>query len=79
MGEAEVICLIIYAVIFAAFMAAKRKASAEDEEEIEPENPIQIAHIQHDNILWELSDGEHYFSKDEVTHWMPLPEPPERE
>lgn len=37
MGETEgLICLIIYAVIFAAFMAAKRKAIAEDEEEIEP-------------------------------------------
>lgn len=37
MGETEgLICLIIYAVIFAAFMAAKKKASAEDEEEIEP-------------------------------------------
>lgn len=36
MGETEgLICLIIYAVIFAAFMAAKRKASVEDEEEIE--------------------------------------------
>lgn len=36
MGETEgLICLIIYAVIFATFMAAKRKASAEDEEEIE--------------------------------------------
>lgn len=32
MGEAEVICLIIYAVIFAAFMAAKKKASVEEEE-----------------------------------------------
>lgn len=43
------------------------------------EHPIQIAHIQHDSILWELSDGEYYFSKDEVSHWMPLPEPPEKE
>lgn len=31
MGETEgLICLIIYAVIFAAFMAAKRRISAED-------------------------------------------------
>lgn len=41
------------------------------------ETPIQIAHIQHDGILWELSDGEFCFSKDEVSHWMPLPETPE--
>lgn len=33
MGETEgLICLIIYAVIFAAFMAAKKKASVEEEE-----------------------------------------------
>lgn len=43
------------------------------------EEHIQIAHIQYDGILWELSDGEFYFSMSDVTHWMPLPEPPESE
>ena len=42
-------------------------------------NNIQVAHIQYDGILWELSDGEFSFSKSHVSHWMPLPEPPERE
>ena len=43
------------------------------------EDNIQVAHIQYDGIMWELSDGEFYFSKSDVTHWMPLPEPPESE
>lgn len=41
--------------------------------------PIQVAHIQYDSTLWEFSDGEFYPSKNEVSHWMPLPEPPEEE
>ena len=43
------------------------------------EEHIQIAHIQYDGIRWELADGEFYFSMSDVTHWMPLPEPPESE
>ena len=43
------------------------------------EDNIQVAHIQYDGIMWEMSDGEFYFSKSDVTHWMPLPEPPESE
>lgn len=43
------------------------------------EDHIQVAHIQYDGIMWELSDGEFYFSQSDVTHWMPLPEPPESE
>lgn len=39
---------------------------------------IQVAHIQYDGIMWEMSDGEYYFSQSDVTHWMPLPEPPEK-
>ena len=41
------------------------------------EEHIQVAHIQYDGIMWELSDGEFYFSQSDVSHWMPLPEPPE--
>ena len=41
------------------------------------EDHIQVAHRQYDGIMWELSDCEYYFSKSDVTHWMPLPEPPE--
>lgn len=43
------------------------------------DTPIQIAHLQDDIILWELSDGEFYFSLEDVTHWMPLPEQPEKD
>lgn len=43
------------------------------------EEHIQIAHIMGDGIMWELSDGEFYFPMFDVTHWMPLPEPPEKE
>ena len=43
------------------------------------EEHIQIAHILCDGIMWELSDGEFYFSMFDVTHWMPLPSPPESE
>lgn len=39
--------------------------------------PVQTAHITHDGICWEFSDGEFYPSKSEITHWMPLPEIPE--
>ena len=38
---------------------------------------IQVAHIQYGGTMWELSDGEFYFSQYDVSHWMPLPEPPE--
>ena len=40
---------------------------------------IQVAHIQYDGTLWEMSDGEFYFSQSDVTHWMPCPNPPESE
>lgn len=46
------------------------------------DNPIQVAHLMHDGITWELSDGEFNFGKREVLYWMPLPEipePPEKE
>lgn len=38
--------------------------------------PVQTAHIMSDGSCWEFSDGEFYPSKNEITHWMPLPEPP---
>lgn len=37
---------------------------------------IKIAHLMHD-YLWETSDGEYDLPAKDVTHWMPLPEPPE--
>lgn len=43
------------------------------------ESPVQIAHLQHDYYLWETSDGEYNLPAKAVTHWMPLPEPPESE
>lgn len=43
------------------------------------DNPIQIAHLQSDFLFWETSDGEFNFPAIGVTHWMPLPEPPEKE
>lgn len=36
---------------------------------------IKIAHLMHD-YLWETSDGEYDLPAKDVTHWMPLPEPP---
>lgn len=41
------------------------------------DNPIQVAYLMYDGIIWELSDGEFNFGKREVLYWMPLPEPPE--
>jgi hypothetical protein len=43
------------------------------------DNPIHIAHLQYDCMLFESSDGEFNFKASAVTHWMPLPEPPEKE
>lgn len=40
------------------------------------DNPIQVAYLMYDGIMWELSDGEFNFGKREVLYWMPLPEPP---
>jgi len=40
------------------------------------DNPIQVAHIQGDGLCWEFSDGEFYPAMKDVTHWMPLPNPP---
>ena len=37
------------------------------------EEHIQVAHIQYGETMWELSDGEFYFSQSDVSHWMPLP------
>ena len=41
------------------------------------DNPIQVAYLMYDGIIWELSDGEFNFGKREVLYWMPMPEPPE--
>lgn len=41
------------------------------------DNPIQVAYLMYDGIIWELSDGEFNFGKREVLYWMPLPEIPE--
>jgi hypothetical protein len=41
------------------------------------ENPIQVAYLMYDGIIWELSDGEFNFGKREVLYWMPLPNKPE--
>ena len=38
-------------------------------------SPVQIAHLKGD--FWESSDGEYDFPVKAVTHWKPLPEPPE--
>ena len=43
------------------------------------DNPIQVAHLQYDGILFELSDGEFNLPVKAVTHWMYLPESPEKE
>lgn len=43
------------------------------------DNPIQIAHLQCDLLFWETSDGEFNLPAIAVTHWMQLPEPPEKE
>ena len=40
---------------------------------------IQVAHLNYDKLTFELSDGEYHFPASAVTHWMPLPEPPEKE
>lgn len=40
---------------------------------------IQVAHLNYDKLTFELSDGEFYFPASAVTHWMPRPEPPEKE
>lgn len=41
--------------------------------------PDQVAHMQYDGIMWELSDEEYYFPQEDVTHWMPLPPDPPKE
>lgn len=43
------------------------------------DSPIQVAHLQHDGILFESSDGEFNFKASAVTHWMPIPDPPVNE
>ena len=40
------------------------------------ENPIQVIHRSYDGLCFETSDGEFNFGISEVTHWMPLPDPP---
>lgn len=42
------------------------------------DNPVQVAHLNYDKLTFELSDGEFNFAASMVTHWMPRPEPPER-
>ena len=43
------------------------------------DKPIQVAHLAYDKLTFELSDGEFNFPTSAVTHWMKLPEPPEKE
>lgn len=40
------------------------------------DTPFQVAHLEYDGVMWEMSDEEYYFSQKDVTHWIPLPKPP---
>lgn len=40
------------------------------------DDAIQVAHLLYDGSLWDVC-GEFNFGLYAVTHWMPLPEPPE--
>ena len=42
------------------------------------ENPMQVANLEYDEMYFNVC-GEFDIPVNAVTHWMPLPEPPEKE
>ena len=83
-GEACIDCIVKRQPAVNRWIPCSKRMPEVDEDVIVyysfwKDNPIQIAHLQQDYYFWETSDGEYNLPAIAVTHWMPLPESPEKE